>query len=513
MKYLPWNWPVWSKNTKELNRGYQEGNGFFQEDQFYSLTGKFAGVLAITAITTVLLHPLKEFLGLQIVALIFLLPVILAAFLWGVIPGILAGITSFLAFNYFFIPPYFTLLVHRLQDLITLFVFLFVAVFTSQLIAKARTGMQLAKRHEWEATSLYQLILSLVNEQDMAYIAHLLAVHTLNTIHCNKVEIQITGNAGIPAAILVNEKKDIVDEAVFTFPMLTQRSCEGEIRVWMDHPVLTGEEDRLLSMYANQGALAVERIRLFQVETKSHILEETNQAKSTLLSSVSHELRSPLAVIKASVSSLRSGMIDWDSEAHQELLATVEEETDQLNFLVGNLLDMSRIEAGSLTLHKKWNSLGEIATGVSDRMRKILQPYQLNMDIPPDLPLVLVDYFLIEQVFTNLISNSVKFAPPGSQITITSKYEDAHLHTRVINQGPAVPESNLERIFDKFNQVHQHDKITGTGLGLSICKGIVQAHNGQIWAENSTEGFVLHFTLPTESEGSKPHFPPEITDE
>jgi two-component system sensor histidine kinase KdpD len=238
-------------------------------------------------------------------------------------------------------------------------------------------------------------------------------------------------------------------------------------------------------------------------------LEETDRAKSSLLSSVSHELRSPLAAIKASVSSLRSGMVDWDTEARQELLTTIEEETDHLNFLVGNLLDMSRIEAGALKPKRQWNALVEIANGVLARMQKQLKDYSVEINFPASLPLVPTDYVLIEQVFTNLLSNSIKFAPPQSLITVSACLEQETVHVQVSNQGPAVPDENLERIFDKFNRVKVSDRITGTGLGLSICKGIIEAHEGKIWAENQPCCFVFHFTLPLKLDGHTPRLPEE----
>jgi two-component system sensor histidine kinase KdpD len=223
-------------------------------------------------------------------------------------------------------------------------------------------------------------------------------------------------------------------------------------------------------------------------------------------------LRSPLATIKASVSSLHSGAIDWDSEARQELLSAIEEETDYLNQLVGNLLDMTRIETGALNPQRKWNSLSEIVNGVLRRsgMRQSTQQYQIEVDIPAETPLVPVDYLLIEQVFANLISNSVKYAPPHTLISIKVRLQtDQTVLVEVSNQGPPVPEEHLERIFDKFYRVTAADKITGTGLGLSICKGIVEAHGGRIWAENAPGRFIFKFTLPVTWQGERPHFPEE----
>lgn len=474
------------------------------------LVYRYIAACLVVALVTLLLTPLQSYLGAQVVALIYLLPVILATFLWGLIPGVLAGLVSFLLYNYFFLPPFHTLAVHKTQDLITLFVFLIVAVIISQLIGQAQAGTQLAKSREWEATQMYGLISALAGLPDIPSIGKMLAQQILETFHGQRVEVYIEGPA-VPSPISVIAPLGTQEsgEPVIRCPMMTARRTEGEIRLWIDRSQLTPEENRLLNTFASQGALSIERIHLSQSDTRARILEETDKAKSSLLSSVSHELRSPLAVIKASVSSLASEMVSWDSEARDELLATIEEETDHLNFLVGNLLDMSRIEAGALKPRRQWNALAEIANSAISRLHKALKEYRIELNFPANLPLVPVDYVLIEQVFTNLLSNSSKFAPPGSLIAISASQEQDFVHVRVTNQGPAVPEKDLERIFDKFNRVTISDRITGTGLGLSICKGIVEAHEGKIWAENIPSCFVFHFTLPVKLNGHVPEVPIE----
>ena len=243
------------------------------------------------------------------------------------------------------------------------------------------------------------------------------------------------------------------------------------------------------------------------------ILEESDQLKSSLLNSVSHELRTPLSVIKASVSSLRSGTVDWNQAARQDLLATIEEETDLLNLLVGNLLDISKIESGVLKPQKEWNAIEEIAMGAATKIHKQLGNHHLEMHFADNLPLVPTDFVMIGQVFMNLISNSIKYAPANSTISIICQQEGDCLHTMVANQGPPVPDQHLQRIFEKFYRVTKAEQITGTGLGLSICKGIVEAHGGKIWAENEKEHFVFHFVLPIMLDGSLPKIPEEVIDE
>lgn len=472
------------------------------------------GAFLCIALTTLVLKRLEPYLEIQIIALIFLLPVLISTVFWGLTPGVLAGVLAFLAFNYYFIQPYFTLRVHQNQDVITLIIFLIVAVVMSQLIGRAREGIRLARIREWEATRMYKLISALASLQDTTSVAQTLANHTLKTFDFEHVDValaddkgilQLTASSPTPAPPTVSP--------ILSLPLKTARRQEGEIRLWRSQSHLSEEETRLLEAFTSQGALSMERIRLTKGEYKARILEESERLKSSLLNSVSHELRSPLAAIKASVSSLRSGAVDWDTDARAELLEMIEEETDQLNQLVGNLLDMSRIESGALNLQRNWNSISEIAMGVVTKMRKQLMNHQMEIVFPDDLPLVPSDYVMIEQVFTNLISNSVKYAPYGTVIHLEAKNETDFIHVQVMNQSPSVPTEHLERIFDKFYRVTAADRVMGTGLGLSICKGIIEAHGGKIWAENQPDHFVFHFTLPLTLNGVHPEYPKEAGDE
>jgi two-component system sensor histidine kinase KdpD len=481
--------------------------------KFFPIVSRILAALLLILATKLLLQPVQSFLKIQIIELIYLLPVLLSTVLWGLTTGIIASFAAFLVFNYFYLEPYNTLIVHETQDIITLIIFLFVAVLLSQFIGKAREGARLARLREWEATRMYELISSLSSLKDFQNIANVLAEHTLHTFQFDHVELRIQNNEeGIFQTDFPNgETKSSPPK--LNWQLETARGVEGEIRIWYSRSDLSSQEMRLLKAFIDQGALALERVRLSRGETKVRILEESDQLKSSLLNSVSHELRTPLSVIKASVSSLRSGMVDWNTAARQDLLATIEEETDLLNLLVGNLLDMSRIESGALKPQKEWNAIDEIAIGAATKIHKQLVSHQLEMHFADDLPLVPTDFVMIGQVFMNLISNSIKYAPENSTITIDCQVEKDLLHVEVANQGPRVPEQHLQRIFEKFYRVTQADQITGTGLGLSICKGIIEVHGGRIWAENEMDHFVFHFVLPLLMDGSLPKIPEEATDE
>lgn len=466
---------------------------------FFPVVLPYIVALVTIIVTTLLLMLLRGTISIQVIALMFLLPVVLLATLWGLRPGIAASLLSFLSFNYFFIPPYHTLAVHQTQDLLELIVFLLVAVVISQLLGQAKAGETAAMQREREATQLYELSIALSGLQDVSGIALRLAQQIQETFCAQQVTVQLKPDLGIekPVTALNEASFDANGLPALEYTLATARGDQGKVKLWRDPGRLSYAEERLLRTFMSQGALAIERAVLAEAGNRASMLEESDRLKSTLLSSVPHELRTPLATIKASVTSLRSDAFELDENSRKELLAAIEEEADHLNFMVGNLLDMSRIEMGALTPQKMPNSLSEILRGVLRRMRQQVEKHRIEIHLPADLPYVLVDYAQIEQVFTNLFSNSVKYAPAGTVITIKASIQMDHfLLVQVKNQGPPVSEKDLEQIFEKFHRVTKADRITGTGLGLSICKGIIEAHGGKIWAENAPDGFVFFFTLP-----------------
>ncbi|SRR5581483_2383628 len=464
----------------------------------------FLAISLIAATTAFLFFVLRGALNTPLVALLYLLPVGLTTALWGLGPGILSAVGAFLSFNYFFIQPYYTFQVRHTSDVFVLLVFLFVAVVISQLVGRAQAGLAAATAREREATQLYELSTALAGLQDDEAIACTIAEQIQVVSQAEHIEIEIRAKPPIQVNLPINispseQKPELV------IPLLSARGQLGEIRIWRIHHSVSPAEKRLLQTFASQGALALERAQLAQVESRAKLLEDSDQLKSAILSSVSHELRTPLATIKASISSLRSGEVNWESSARADLLAAVDDETDRLNILVGNLLDMSRIEAGALKPQRQWNLLAEIIDGVLARMQHLTEQHRVETDVPDDLPLLPVDYVQMEQVFTNLISNSVKYAPLGSLIRISVRVRDEEaVLVKVSNQGPQVPPEHIEKIFDKFYRVTAADRVTGTGLGLSICKGIIQVHGGEIWAENLPDGFAFNFTLPRKWDGAPP---------
>ena len=227
-------------------------------------------------------------------------------------------------------------------------------------------------------------------------------------------------------------------------------------------------------------------------------LAESDRLKSALLSSVSHDLRTPLVAVKGIATALRQRDVEWNSAVGEQMLDTLADEADRPNRLVGNLLDMSRIEGGALNPARQWEDIGDIVGGVLSRLRPRLHGRKLHVSIPADLPLVWVNAALIDQVLTNLIENAIKYTPDATAITIMAEVHDADVWIQVLDQGPGIAAEALPHIFDKFYRVVGPERhADGTGLGLAICKGIIEAHGGRIWAENQpTGGARFVFTLP-----------------
>jgi two-component system sensor histidine kinase KdpD len=459
----------------------------------------FLSVLLIASITAIF-FALRDVLDTTLVALLYLIPLGMITARWGLGPGIIGALITFLTFNYFFIEPYYTFTVHRPTDVVVLAVFLIVAVVISQLVGLAQAGLAAATAREREATQLYELSTALTGLHDDHNIAQILAkqVHALS--QGEYVELNIKGTDPFTFQLPEIGPPSRLPELIV--PIQAARGVLGEIRLWRAAPAISSGEKRLLQTFASQGALALERAWLAQAESRAKVLEESDRLKSAILSSVSHELRTPLSTIKAAASSLRSKVVGWDSPARTQLVAAIDDEADHLNMLVGNLLDMSRIEAGALRPKREWNILSEILGSVLERMRHLAEEHKIEIEMAENLPLVPVDYVQVEQVFTNLISNSLKYAPVNTVIRIRAQVEAESIHVQIRNQGPQVPHEHLERIFDKFYRITAADRVTGTGLGLSICKGIIEAHGGRIRAENVSDGLAFNFTLPLTWDGA-----------
>ena len=474
----------------------------------YRLTD-FLFALASVAVTTLVLLPVRPRLTVEVIALLYLVPVMVAAWRGGLLPSFAASLASFLTFNYFFITPTHTFAVSNPQELLALVIFLIVAVLISQAVGAAKLSAALARAREMEATTLYNLTKTLSTQTGLD--------ETLASV--TRLVAEVSGLAGCEiwlsaadASLEPRARYGTTDQnQAVEILLVAGQSQVGELRLTTQQP---GEEIepttmRLLTTFAAQLGLFIERARLAQEAERVRLLEASDQLKSALLSSVSHDLRTPLSAIKASATVLLQQDVALDAAARYDLLSAINEETDRLNRLVGDLLDMSRIEAGALRLKLDWCDLDELMRAVVHRLSPHMAAFRVKLDWPPDLALIHADYVQIDRVVTNLLENAIRFTPPDSTIEITARAEAGKVTMAVTNQGPAISEPVQAHLFDKFYRVSENRAPNmGTGLGLSICKGIVEAHGGHIWVESPVSGdmgarFTFTLPLPTDVPAGK----------
>jgi two-component system sensor histidine kinase KdpD len=269
-------------------------------------------------------------------------------------------------------------------------------------------------------------------------------------------------------------------------------------------PGFRAVDNRLLLAVAAQLGLAVERERLRREAMETEVLRRTDELKTALLNAVSHDLRTPLASIIASAGSLRQRDVAWTEQDQQEFAEAIEQEARRLNRIVGNLLDLSRIEAGSLRPAADWYDVGALIDDVVGRLRPITAQHRVSVDVPEDLPPVQLDYVEIDQVLSNLIENAAKYSPPGGEIDIAAHRRESEVQIRVADRGPGVPAAAISRVFDPFYRIDgtghgdgSGPRPGGTGFGLAVARGLVEAHRGRIWVENRPGGGACFtFTLP-----------------
>ena len=445
---------------------------------------------------SVLLIALRRYFTVSIIALLYLVPVVISSAFWGGLPGIAASILSFLIFNFYFLHPLYTFEVSQAQDILAMFVLLGVSMLISNLMARAQLRLQQVQAREREVVQLYELSAALTGQTDALRVTHILAQRLAALFPDTVVEIHVA----VPGRNFTVREPEDSSLGLYAnpvrVPLYASKGLIGQIFLHGKASVISLDQERLLQTCASQGAIALERAILTENETRARVLEESDRLKTAILSSVSHELRTPLATIQASATSLFNSNVPFDPEARSELQTLLLEEVEHLTQLVGNLLNMSRIEAGALKLQCQWNSLAEIVDTSIRRLRRSTAQHVIEVDVSEDLPLVYVDQVLMEQVFINLIGNSLKFSPPGTTIRVSAGIADGAMQVAVSNQGPTIPSDSLGHIFEKFYLIPGMEHLRGTGLGLSICQGIVEAHGGKIWAENLDQGVAFRFSLP-----------------
>jgi two-component system sensor histidine kinase KdpD len=434
------------------------------------------------------------------ISLIYLLAVLFTATTAGMGAGVIASILSFLAYNFFFVEPLYVFTVANPQDVFRLISFLIAALLASSLAGLVHLQAEQLGQRAAELESLYALSQATSAAVDLDRILPTIAATTVDLLHVARctLTVQTSGATRVFQAPAMRVDTTNGPNAIAA-PLRVDNRMLGEMQV-LPRPeqVLHTAQQQLLATLASQATLAVERARLVAEAAEAQALAASDRLKSALLSSVSHDLRTPLVAVKGIATALRQHDVAWNSTVGEQMLDTLAEEADRLNRLVGNLLDMSRIEGGALNPARQWEDIGDIVGGVLSRLRPQFHGRKLSVHIPPDLPLVWVNAALIDQVLTNLIENAMKYTPDQTPIAISAEVRDADLVISVADQGPGIKAEALPHIFDKFFRVTGPERhAEGTGLGLAICKGIIEAHGGTIWANNRPQvGAELVFTLP-----------------
>ncbi len=509
----------------------------FRDPSWLGYTFAFAAVALVSAVIAVLPGALR----IANISMLYLIAVLATAVAFGSGPAVVASLLAFLVFDWFFVEPLHQFTVADPQEWVALLLFLATAVVTGQLAAGQRRRAEEARHREREAVVLYDVARLLAGAELRPALAAI-AERLRSELATDAVAIELADVAGGPVsagssaawsggvtsspAQLLREgsaptaesragpghwvavvppasagiRARITRQRVFVVPVMSGSGRRGTITI---APGPRGArfgptEIRLLSAVAANIGQALERDRLRRDATDTEVLRRSDELKTALLNAVSHDLRTPLASILASAGSLRQDDVTWTPEDRSEFVETIEHEAERLNAIIGNLLDLSRMESGILRPEKGWYDLGALVDDVLGRLRAVTARHRMLVDIPEDLPPVELDYIEIDQVLSNLIENAVKYVPAGKEIEISARRVGSEIEVAVADRGPGIPPESLPRLFDAFYRAPDgHRSVKGSGLGLAVAKGLVEAHGGRIRAENrSGEGARFVFTLP-----------------
>ena len=476
------------------------------------LTGVAATVAGIV-LATGALAPFRGSVSEETAALLLVIPVALGVAIGGIPVAPVGVVGGFVAFDVFFIPPYGTLRVAAGYHWVILIVYGAVSLVVGGVVAQLYQARDVAERREAELRIFYELADVVGRSDGLTAALHAVARLAADLFDLTTVAVLLNEPDGGLRLITTEgeqlapeEVRMLVDFAAFTTmqPVPATRlmagglsTSSGSAGVLAVRPAPTdADRIRLLSVFADQAGVVVERARLAEESAQMTTMAEVDRLRSALMRSVSHDLRTPLASIKASISDLADESIHLDSDDRRTLLSTIEEETDRLTRFVANLLDMSRIESGALRLNRAATPLDELIDGVLTRFAPLLTG-DVSRQIPADLPLVDADYTLVDQVVANLVENVIRHCPPGTAVSVTALAGDGWVETRVADNGPGIPPADRERIFGLF-ALGGAKAGGGTGIGLAICAGVVAAHGEHLWVEQTPGGgSTFVFRLPT----------------
>jgi two-component system sensor histidine kinase KdpD len=479
--------------------------------------------ILLVAAATILGALLGRDLSPTNLVMVYLLVVVISAVYLGRGPAILASVLGVLAFDFFFVHPFFTLTVSDTEYLLTFAGLLIVGWVISYLTARAREQSDAARHREADTAALYALSRDLAAADGMEAVLKTIQAHIEQAFGREVVVYLADGGHLQPNALAADVQPGETEIAVaqwafkngesagrgtntlpgaqFRFmPLKTALRTVGVLGVKPkeSESTLSPDQRRLLEAFTSQSAQAIERVQLAEEARQIKLLQAAEKLQNALLNSISHDLRTPLVSITGALSALESDPT-LDSSARQSLVVTAREEADRLNRLVGNLLDMTRLESGALQVKREPCDVQDLIGAALGQMEDRLLERQIRVDVSPDIPLVGSDFVLIVHVLINLLDNALKYSPDNSPIDIHAGLHYGEIQVAVMDRGVGIPPEDLSRVFDKFFRVQRPGQVTGTGLGLAISKGIIEAHGGRIWAsEREGGGTVITFALPLE---------------